>query len=198
MILNLQIHDPLIPGTILKRKEMGDVTGLEFLKKIFFISSGVMLSQIREISGIDGSTLQNWTKRGWVANSKLKRYDIDQVAHILIINMLRDCMQLDRITFVIRYINGNVNDRSDDIIRDSLLYDYICRIIERLLADDEATYDMGSLRACISDITADYEEQVTGARKRLNQALEIIIAAYYASLIKRYSDSLVDALMIMS
>ena len=196
--MNLQIKDPLIPGTILKRKEMGDVTGLEFLKKIFFISSGVMLSQIREISGIDGSTLQNWTKRGWVANSKLKRYDMDQVAHILIINMLRDCMQLDRITFVIRYINGNVNDRTDDIISDSVLYDYICRILDRLLYDEETTYDIGSLRACIGEVTRDYEEKVTGARKRLNQALEIIIAAYYASLIKRYSDSLVEALMTKS
>lgn len=196
--MNLQIKDPLIPGTILRRKEMGDVTGLEFLKKIFFISSGVMLSQIREISGIDGSTLQNWTKRGWVANSKLKRYDIDQVAHILIINMLRDCMQLDRITFVIRYINGNVNDHADDIISDSLLYDYICRILDRLLCDEETTYDMGSLRACIADVTVDYEEKISGARKRLNQALEIIIAAYYASLIKRYSDSLVEELVAKS
>ena len=192
--MNLQIKDPLIPGTILKRKDMGDVTGMEFLKKIFFISSGVLLSQIREISGIDGSTLQNWTKRGWVANSKLKRYDIDQVAHILIINMLRDCMQLDRITFVIRYINGNVDDHADDIIRDSLLYDYICRILDRLLPDDE-TYDIGSLRTCIEEVTSDYEEKMSGARRRLNQALEIIIAAYYASVIKRHSDELVAALM---
>ena len=196
--MNLQIKDPLIPGTILRRKEMGDVTGLEFLKKIFFISSGVMLSQIREISGIDGSTLQNWTKRGWVANSKLKRYDIDQVAHILIINMLRDCMQLDRITFVIRYINGNVNDCTDDIISDSLLYDYICRILDRLLHDEKTTYDIRSLRACIADVTENYEEKVSGARKRLNQALEIIITAYYASLIKRYSDHLVEELMSKS
>lgn len=193
-VLNLQIKDPLIPGTVLKRKDMGDVTGMEFLKKIFFISSGVMLSQIREISGIDGSTLQNWTKRGWVANSKLKRYDIDQVAHILIINMLRDCMQLDRITFVIRYINGSVEDRADDIISDSLLYDYICRILDRLL-DDDTTYDVNSLRSCITEVTSDYEEKVSGARKRLDQALEIIIAAYYAALIKRYSDQMVDALM---
>ena len=168
--MNLQIKDPLIPGTILKRKDMGDVTGMEFLKKIFFISSGVMLSQIREISGIDGSTLQNWTKRGWVANSKLKRYNIDQVAHILIINMLRDCLQLDRITFVIRYINGNVED-------------------------DDATYDISSLRTCISEVTADYEETVSGARKRLDQALEIIIAAYYAALIKRYSDRMIEELI---
>ena len=193
-ILNLQIKDPLIPGTVLKRKDMGNVTGMDFLEKIFFISSGVMLSQIREISGIDGSTLQNWTKRGWVANSKLKRYDIDQVAHILIINMLRDCMQLDRITFVIRYINGRVDDHADDIISDSLLYDYICRILDRLL-DDDTTHDVNSLRTCISDVTSDYEEKVSGARKRLDQALEIIIAAYYAALIKRYSDQLVDALM---
>lgn len=192
--LNLQIKDPLIPGTVLKRKDMGNVTGMEFLEKIFFISSGVMLSQIREISGIDGSTLQNWTKRGWVANSKLKRYDIDQVAHILIINMLRDCMQLDRITFVIRYINGRVDDHADDIISDSLLYDYICRILDRLL-DDDTTHDVNSLRTCISDVTSDYEEKVSGARRRLDQALEIIIAAYYAALIKRYSDQLVDALM---
>ena len=192
--MNLQIKDPLIPGTILRRKDMGDVTGMEFLKKIFFISSGVMLSQIREISGIDGSTLQNWTKRGWVANSKLKRYNIDQVAHILIINMLRDCMQLDRITFVIRYINGNVEDNTDDIISDSLLYDYICRILDRLL-DDDATYDISSLRSCISEVTADYEEAVSGARKRLDQALEIIIAAYYAALIKRYSDHMVEELI---
>ena len=192
--MNLQIKDPLIPGTILKRKDMGDVTGMEFLKKIFFISSGVMLSQIREISGIDGSTLQNWTKRGWVANSKLKRYNIDQVAHILIINMLRDCLQLDRITFVIRYINGNVEDQADDIISDSLLYDYICRILDRLL-DDDATYDISSLRTCISEVTADYEETVSGARKRLDQALEIIIAAYYAALIKRYSDRMIEELI---
>lgn len=192
--MNLQIKDPLIPGTILKRKDMGDVTGMEFLKKIFFISSGVMLSQIREISGIDGSTLQNWTKRGWVANSKLKRYNIDQVAHILIINMLRDCMQLDRITFVIRYINGNVDDQADDIISDSQLYDYICRILDRLLPDEE-TYDVGSLRACIEQVTSDYVEATGGARRRLNQALEIIITAYYASIIKRHSDELVAALM---
>ena len=97
--MNLQINETHIPGTVLDRKQMGNVTGGEFLSKIFYITDGIMLSQIREISGIDGSTLQNWVKRGWVENSKLKRYNIDQVAHILIINMLRNCIQLDRIAF---------------------------------------------------------------------------------------------------
>lgn len=194
--MNLQINEELIPGTILNRREMGNVTGLEFLKKIFYISDGVMLTQIREISGIDGSTLQNWTKRGWVANAKLKRYNIDQVAHILIINMLRSCMQLDKIAFLVSYINGRVYDQSDDIIRDSQLYDYICRILDRLMNAGEVSKDNTTLRDTIEEITSDYEEKVTGARKRLNTALEIIIIAYYASIIKSHSDDMVDALML--
>lgn len=193
--MNLQINEVFIPGTILNRRDMGDVTGLEFLKKIFYISDGVMLTQIREISGIDGSTLQNWTKRGWVANAKLKRYNIDQVAHILIINMLRSCMQLDKIAFLVSYINGRIYDESDDIIRDSQLYDYICRILDKLMIAGEVSKDSFTLRNTIEDITADYEEKVTGARKRLNTALEIIIIAYYASIIKSHSDDMVDALM---
>ena len=112
--MNLSIGDGKIPGTILKKSDMGNVTGLEFLSKIFFITDGVMIAEIRRIAGLDTSTLQNWTKRGWMENSKCKRYTINQVAHILIINMLRSCMSLDRIAFLIRYINGNVNDRSDD------------------------------------------------------------------------------------
>ncbi len=185
--MNLQINDNLIPGTILNRKSMGDVTGLDFLSKIFYLSDGIMLTQIREISGIDGSTLQNWVKRGWVENSKLKRYNIDQVAHILIINMLRNCMQLDKIAFLVKYVNGNVDDRSDDIICDSKLYDYICRILDKLTKKN-AEHTFETLRECIENVTNTYEEKVTGAKKRLDNALEIIITAYYSSLLKRAAD----------
>ena len=75
----LKLYDELIPGTKLKRSDMDGLTGMEFLKKVFFISEGVMLTQIRDISGIDSSTLQNWTKRGWVANSRLKKYNTKQI-----------------------------------------------------------------------------------------------------------------------
>lgn len=188
--MNLQIKDEYIPGTRLLREDMGDVTGLEFLSKVFFISDGVMLSQIRDVSGIDGSTLQNWTKRGWVENAKLKRYNINQFAHILIINMLRSCMQLDKIAFLIQYINGSVNDRSDDIIEDSILYDYICKILDALMLHDSCS--LSSIRDEISKITANYKEPVPGARERLTNALEIIVVAYCAVLTKRRSDELLN------
>ena len=190
--MNLQIQDELIPGTKLKQSQMDNLTGLDFLKKVFFISDGVMLTQIREISGIDTSTLQNWTKRGWVANSRSKRYDIDQVAHILIINMLRSCMQLDKIDFLIHFINGDVEDTADDIIRDSELYDYICRILAYMMKG--GTCSLSSVKTYVETITADYVEPIAGARERLNRALEIIVVTYYASLLKQRASDLLEKL----
>ena len=191
--MNLEINDALIPGTKLNKSDMGNVTGLEFLSKVFYISEGVMLSQIREVSGIDGSTLQNWTKRGWVANARLKKYNIDQVAHLLIINMLRSCIQLDLIAFLLQYINGKIDDTSDDIIRDSVLYDYICRILEALTRQDVAS--KASIKEVIREQIADYDEVMEGARDRLAKALEIIVTAYYAAIIKRSSDNMLAKLM---
>ena len=99
--MKLLILNETIPGTNLKRSDLGGLTGKPFLNQLFMVSDGVMLSQIRKIAGIDGSTLQNRTKRGWVPNAQLKRYGIDQVAHILLINMLRSCLQLDRIAWLL-------------------------------------------------------------------------------------------------
>lgn len=191
--MNLEIRDVLIPGTKLRKSDVGNVTGLEFLNKVFFISDGVMLTQIREVSGIDGSTLQNWTKRGWVANAKLKKYNIDQVAHILIINMLRSCVQLDHIAFLLQYINGDVNDRSDDIIRESVLYDHICRILDKLSKQDVCS--TASINQEIEAQIADYTEPFPGAKVRLAKSLEIIILAYYASGLKRRAYDRITDLM---
>ena len=185
--MNLEINDALIPGTRLKKSEMGNVTGLDFLSKVFYISEGVMLSQIREVSGIDGSTLQNWTKRGWVENARLKKYNIDQVAHILIINMLRSCIQLDKIALLLHYINGKLDDVSDDIISDSQLYDYICCILDKLMRDENGC-TLETLRECISQELDGFEEKVSGATRRLTNALEIIITAHYASILKQHAD----------
>ena len=191
--MNLQFYDDLIPGTKLRRSEMDGLTGMDFLKKVFFISDGVMLTQIRDISGIDSSTLQNWTKRGWVASSHQKRYNMDQVAHILIINMLRSCMQLDRIAFLIQYVNGSVSDTSDDIIRDSVLYDYICRILNRMMESKSCA--LSDVYAVVEKVTSDYVEPFAGAEDRLNRALEVIVVTYYAAVIKRHAEGLLDRIL---
>lgn len=178
-----ELNNDTIPGTILKKKKMGNVTGMEFLDKIFFISRGVMLAQVREISGVDGSTLQNWVKRGWVVNPKNKLYDRDQLARILIINMMRDTMQLSKISFLLTYINGDPDCREDDIIPESNLFDYICRITDHMIESDTVT-EKDVLRI-IDENTSDYKEKFAGAKNRLTKALEIIVITYCASLIKQ-------------
>ena len=191
--MNLQLHDEYIPGTVLKRGDADGATGLAFLRKVFFVSDGVMLTQIREISGIDSSTLQNWTKRGWVACARLKRYDIDQVAHILLINMLRSCMQLEHISSLIQYINGDLEDESDDIIRDSVLYDYVCRILDRVA--QRSSCSLEGIGAEVRRVTADYVEPCPGAVERLGNALEVIVVTYYSALVKRHAAGLLEELL---
>ena len=194
--MKLIIPNNLIPGTKLRREEMGGLTGKPFLDQLFRVSDGVMLSQIRKMAGIDGSTLQNWTKRGWVANAQLKRYGIDQVAHIFLINMLRACMQLDRITWLLHYVNGELEDTSDDIITASALYDFICTTLDYLDTEDGCTPD--EIRPAIERSLIHYTEPVAGAKLRLTNALEIIIGAYCASHIKQTSDAKIKELMGIS
>lgn len=177
-----------IPGTVMLRDKMGDVTGLEFLKKIYFITDGIKLSQVREITGVDGTTLQNWVKRGWILNPVNKTYGIDQLARILIINMMRDTVQLSRISFLLKYINGSVDSRDDDIIQESLLYSYICKVLD-IWCSSGSDVD---LRITIANVTADYKERFGGARRRHERALEIIVRSYQATLIKRFTDTLFD------
>lgn len=181
-----------IPGTILERKKMGNVTGQEFLDKIFYITNGIMLAQIRDIAGVDGSTLQNWLKRGWVVNPKNKMYNRDQLARILIINMMRDTMQLCDISFLLTYVNGDAERVEDDIISESRLYDYICRLEDSLVGHVDVTQE--TLSELVEECISDYEERFPGARERLHKALEIIMMSYYAAMIKRRADSLVAAL----
>lgn len=178
--MKLWLDNGRIPGTVLNKAEKGNLTGMAFLDNIYFVSSGVMLTQIRDISGIDGSTLQNWVKRGWVSNTVNKKYSKDQLARILIINMLRSCMLLERVDTLLHYINGALDDARDDIIPESRLYDYICTIYDRYVEEEcdcEAKLD-----EIIASTTKDYSEPMPGAHQRLDSALKIIIIAYLASI----------------
>ena len=79
------------------------------------------------------------------------------------------------------------------IIRASVLYDYICRILDALVEQNQCSFS--SIRTVIEQQTAGYTEVMEGARERLTDALEAIVVAYYATLIKTRSDALVNRLV---
>lgn len=179
-----------IPGTILDIKKMDGSTGLDFINKVFFITDTIMLAQIREITGIDGTTLQNWLKRGWVGTPNKKSYTREHLARILIINMMRDTMQLSRIIFTLEYINGK--EKEDKIIDESLLYDYVCKTLKNL--SDNKNAGMNNLDDIIEEVLAEYEEPVTGAKKRLKTGIRIIAITYYSAIIKADAEAILDDL----
>ena len=183
----IKLDNRMIPGTQMDKEAMGNVTGLAFLNKIFYIQQGIMLAQIRDISGIDGSTLQNWVKRGWTGNAINKKYSKDQLSRILLINMMRQALQLEKIDCLLHYINGDIDSKDDDIIPESKLYDYVCKIVDAVSGED--VFDTNRLRSYIAEITADYPEVFPGARNRLNDVLEIIVTAYNASLLADYANA---------
>lgn len=194
--MKLEIESRLIPGTLMDKFKMGNVTGMDFLDKIFYITDGIMLSQIREISGIDGSTLQNWTKRGWVSNAHNKRYSKDQLARILIINMMRESVQLERIASLLTYVNGRAGDPTDDIIPESTLYDYLCKIIDQVIDGTGNPVSGDNVKILIRKMLESYEERASGARKRLENACEIIIYAYYSTLIRKRANTIYDRVLL--
>lgn len=190
--MNINMKDKYIPGTKVLKNERHGITGKEFLDKIFFMSDGIMLSRIRDIAGIDGSTIQNWVKRGWLGSTVNKRYSEVQLARILIINMLRTTMKLEKIDFLLHYINGNLDNRADDIISEPILYEYICKIIDRIDGTESVTPEQ--IKEIISSETENYEELISGATDRLRNALEVILLSYFASIVTSCSEEKFAAL----
>lgn len=152
------------PGSIIEKSSL---TGKQFLDGMFSGVSGLVMSQIREFTGLNTPAIQNWVNRGWVSRPKGKKYSEDQVARILIINMLRQTMQLESVAKLLFYVNGVAGDETDDIIYESELYGYVCDI---LFSDaDDDTVDR-----YIDDIIRGFRERRPGDAKRLKTALKII------------------------
>ncbi len=185
-----ELNINFIPGTRLDIKKMDGAIGADFLNKVFYITNGIMLAQVREITGLDTTTMQNWVKRNWVPHPINKMYDKNHLARILIINMMRDTMQISRVAYIIAYVSST--DGSDSIISESELYDYLCKVIVKISSPDSAA--LNELSAAIDSVLADYTEPYVGAKRRLEEAIRIIVMTYYAALIKTNAETRLDML----
>ena len=147
-------------------------------------ANGLTLSQICSMSKLEPSTIQNWIKRGYVPHPVGKKYTERHLARILLIAQLRESMQIDRIGELLRYINGDTDDESDDIISEQELYDLFCEIAKRLQSQYPVSVRIGeTVQECVSII----ENQ---SSPKLIFALEIMAHTYMANLYKWEADRL--------
>ena len=167
-----------IPGTVLPETAATGMAGL--MHPLLAAGDGLTLGQVCAITGLEPATVQNWIRRGFVAHPIRKKYRTRQVARILLIAALRDCLQIDRIGAVMTFVNGDTEDESDDIVSEEQLYDYFCESV-RLLDNCEPD-------AAIVTVTADYRAPDNESRRRLILALRVMVNAYRAARYKQIAD----------
>ena len=172
-----------IPGTVLTIKR-SDAVRIPEMFQTMFLTGGVVLSQVTNITGLEPYAVQNWVKRGFLRSPKHKQYDLDQLCRVILINTFKNVLPMERICGLLSYVNGRLDDASDDIIRDSDLYFMFVRLAGRAreIGDAEQAH------ALIEEYLSDYAEPTPGARERVAKALRVMLIAWLASRMRQAAE----------
>lgn len=173
-----------LPGTEMDFDLKAEENAFSLIEPILSATGGLTLSQLSTLTGLEGSTIQNWIKRGWVTPAVGKKYAERQIVRILLINILRGTMKLEDIAGLMKYINGKVDDMSDDILHDTELYNLMCRLLSVM-----SRKNLHSRNEIAEEIDKNLSPDYSGEqRKRLNEALLILILGYRASYYRRQAE----------
>lgn len=178
-----------IPGTVLTAQRE-EATNVEQQFKSMFLAGGMVLSQVSGITGLESYMVQNWVKRGFLAKPQQKRYSLRQLCRILNINMLKSALAMEDICGLLTYINGQLDDESDDLIDDSALYFMFVRLAARVRELDEPV----ERDRILDEMLTDYQEPVPGARQRVKQVLRIMLTAWVASRMRQEAERMLKNL----
>lgn len=168
--------DWTIPGTVLKISRR-DAEHVDDVFTAMFLGGGIVLSQVSAITGLESYTVQNWVKRGFLPPPQNKRYTLRQLCRILNINMLKGVLPMEKICGMLGYINGQLDDESDDVIDDSRLY----FLFVKLAARSRELFSREEREEVLEKALADYAEPVPGARKRVEKVLRVMLTAWLAA-----------------
>ena len=178
-----------IPGTVLQVQQE-DAANIPEQLSSMFLAGGIVLSQVASVTGLEPYTIQNWVKRGFLAPPQKKRYDLEQLCRIITINMLKSALPLEDICGLLEYINGDLDDESDDLIDDSKLY----FLFLRLAAYHRQMQNPAGRDEYMKKILDEYEEPVPGARERVEKVLRIMLTAWAASQLRQAAEKMVSDL----
>ena len=178
-----------IPGTVL-RAPREDARHIAQQFHAMFMPGGMVLSQVSAITGLESYTIQNWVKRGFLTKPQNKHYTLRQLCRILNINMLKGVFPLERICGLLGYVNGNLDDESDDMIDDSHLY----FMFVRLAARSKELYNSDTREQVLQEELAEYQEPVPGAKERVQEVLRIMLTAWLAARMSQEAERMLNQL----
>ena len=156
-----------------------------------FAAGGITLSQVSVMTGLEPYLIQNWVKRGFVSSPVNRQYTKSQFARIVIINMLREALQIDSICSLLSYINGDLKDHSDDLIDDGELYH---NFVDMFSGMDGIIADKQVIKKAAEAAAEDYAEPVLGAKQRLCKVLQVMAFAHFASICRKNAEEMLSGL----
>ena len=156
-----------------------------------FAAGGITLSQVSNMTGLEPYLIQNWVKRKFVSSPVKKMYSKEQFARIVIINMLRESLQIESICNLIQVIGGDVDDKLDDLIKDDELYH---KYVDMLCDGSIDASNEENVRKIAENATEGFEEQSAGTREKIVRILEIMFYAHRASQLRDLAKELLSTL----
>ncbi len=178
-----------LPGTVLQI-DGKDAEHAEEMFRSMFLAGGIVLSQVSAVTGLEPYTVQNWVKRGFLTPPQQKHYTLRQLCRIININMLKSVLPMEEICGLLQYINGHLDDESDDLIDDSQLY----FLFVRLAADHRRMNNDQGRDVFLEDLLKDYQEPIPGARERLKKVLCVMLTAWAAAQLRLTAEQMVQQL----
>lgn len=176
-----------LPGTNIPLEEQAD--GKQILEGLF-AAGGIVLSQITALADIEGYTIQNWIKRRFVSPPTAKKYSKNQFCRLIIINLLKDSLSIPEITGLLEYINGRLDDESDDIIGDARLYEYFVRTL-RISSRRTAESFEEAAREAVKDFSVGNSENA----ERVVAVLVIMCIAFSSSELQKTAKKRIASLV---
>ena len=178
------------PGTTIEVLNLKQGSSRSLFDGIF-AAGGITLSQVSNMTGLEPYLIQNWVKRKFVGSPIKKLYSKEQFARIVIINMLRESLQIEAICNLIQIIGGDVNDKFDDLISDDELYH---RYVDMLCDSSIDSSDEIYVKKIAQKATEGFEHKIPGTKDKLVKILEIMFYAHRASQLRDMAKELLSTL----
>lgn len=174
----------LLPGTTIDI-EIDRPDAAERIFAPMFLTGGLFLSQVSEITGLSPYVVQNWVKRGFVPPPENKRYSRERVSRILLINMLKDTLQIEKILDLIRYSNAHLKPGQPGYLDDRSVYE---DFVAALFWCGGGMPAGGEMELAVRRVAHGREPGFPGADKRLEKVLSIMLLAYISSRLQREAE----------
>ena len=178
------------PGTTIEVSRPEKGCSVQLFDGIF-ATGGITLSQVSVMTGLEPYLVQNWVKRGFVSSPQRRTYTRAQFARIVMINMLRESLQIEKICGFLRVIGGEPDDPEDDLIEDDRLYHLY---VDMVAGGSVNTTDRQEVRRLAEEAASAAEVSSAFARGQLSRVLEVMVYAHAAAELRHAAEESLGSL----